>query len=162
MTIGEDTRGRFALLLVVLVACAAPPGRPGGNDAALADTLKARIEAAYDFSRPGAVERMKALYPDSGRVISASGGQIVASADSLRAGIAAFWQNVGQNMRDPKWVWGDVYVERLSEDAAVLTATWSIPHIAPTGRPHVIQGAWTAVFRRVKGEWLIVMEHLSN
>jgi hypothetical protein len=151
MTIGEDTRGRFALLLVVLVACAAPPGRPGGNDAALADTLKARIEAAYDFSRP-----------DSGRVISASGGQIVASADSLRAGIAAFWQNVGQNMRDPKWVWGDVYVERLSEDAAVLTATWSIPHIAPTGRPHVIQGAWTAVFRRVKGEWLIVMEHLSN
>ena len=74
---------------------------------------------------------------------------------------AAFWQNVGQNMRNPRWVWGDVYVERLSPDAAVLTATWSIPHIAPTGRPHVIQGAWTAVFRRVGGEWLIVMEHLS-
>lgn len=161
MTSGEDTRGRFALLLVVLVACTAPPGQSEGNDAALADTLKARIAAAYDFTRPGAVERMNALYPDSGRVISASGGQIVASADSLRAGIAAFWENVGQNMRDPKWVWGDVYVERLSRDAAVLTATWSIPHITPTGRPHVIQGAWTAVFRREKGEWLIVMEHLS-
>ena len=161
MTITEDTRGRFALLLVVLVACTAPPGRSQGGDAALADTLRARIEAAYDFSRPGAVERMNALYPDSGRVISASGGQIVASADSLRAGIAAFWQNAGQNMRDPKWVWGDVYVERLGPDAAALTATWSIPHIAPTGRPHVIQGAWTAVFRRIGGEWLIVMEHLS-
>jgi ketosteroid isomerase-like protein len=162
MTIGVDTRGRFALLLAVLVACAGPPARPQESDAALADTLRARIEAAYDFSRPGAVERMKALYPDSGRVISASGGQIVASADSLRAGIAAFWQNVGQNMRDPRWVWGDVYVERLSADAAVLTATWSIPHIAPTGRPHVIQGAWTALFRRVRGNWMIVMEHLSN
>jgi hypothetical protein len=161
MTIGEDTRGRFALLLVVLVACTAPPGRGQGGDAALADTLRARIEAAYDFSRPGAVERMNGLYPDRGPVISASGGQIVASADSLRAGIAAFWENAGQNMREPRWVWGDVYVERLGRDAAALTATWSIPHIAPTGRPHVIQGAWTAVFRRIGGQWLIVMEHLS-
>jgi ketosteroid isomerase-like protein len=131
------------------------------NDTALADTLKARIEAAYDFSRPGMVERMNALYPDSGRVLSASGGHVIASADSLRAGIASFWQNVGRNMRDAKWVWGDVFVDRLGDDAAVLTATWSIPHIAPTGHPHVIQGAWTAVFRRIGGKWMIVVEHLS-
>ena len=81
--------------------------------------------------------------------------------DSLRAGIASFWQNVGRNMRDPKWVWGNVFVDRLGDDAAVLTATWSIPHIAPTGHPHVIRGAWTAVFRRIAGEWMIVVEHLS-
>lgn len=145
-------------VLLLLGACGTPPAH---RDAALADTLRARIEDAYDFSRPGVVERMNALYPDTGRVISASGGQIVASADSLRAGIAAFWQNVGRNMRDARWVWGDVYVDRLSEDAAVLTATWSIPHIAPTGRPHVIRGAWTAVFRRLAGKWMIVVEHLS-
>jgi ketosteroid isomerase-like protein len=145
-------------VLLLLGACGTPPAQ---SDAALAGTLRARIEDAYDFSRPGVVERMNALYPDTGRVISASGGQIVASADSLRAGIAAFWQNVGQNMRDAEWVWGDVYVDRLSDDAAVLTATWSIPHIAPTGRPHVIRGAWTAIFRRQAGKWLIVVEHLS-
>lgn len=147
-----------SFVLLLLGACGTPPAQ---SDAALADTLRARIEDAYDFSRPGVVERMNALYPDTGRVISASGGQIVASADSLRVGIAAFWQNVGQNMRDSKWVWGDVYVDRLSEDAAVLTATWSIPHIAPTGRPHVIRGAWTAVFRRLEDKWMIVVEHLS-
>jgi ketosteroid isomerase-like protein len=149
------------VLAAALAACPAPSPGGTGSDAALADTLKARIEDAYDFSRPGVVERMTALYPDTGRVISASGGQITATADSLRAGILAFWQNVGQNMRDAKWVWGDVYVDRLSEDAAVLTATWSIPHVAPTGRPHVIRGAWTAVFRRLGGKWLIVTEHLS-
>ena len=148
------------LLLAVLVGCEAPP-RSRGSDAALADTLRARIEEAYDFSRPGVVERMNALYPDTGRVISASGGQVTVSPDSIRAGIADFWQNVGRNMRDAKWKWGDVYVDRLSDDAAVLTATWSIPHIAPTGRPHVIRGAWTAVFRRIGGRWLIVTEHLS-
>lgn len=149
------------LTLALLAACAPPRSRPAPTDAALADTLRARIEDAYDFSRPGVLERMNALYPDTGRVISASGGRIIASADSLRVGIATFWRNVGQNMRDAKWVWGDVYVDRLSDDAAVLTATWSIPHIAPTGHPHVIQGAWTAVFHRIAGKWLIVVEHLS-
>jgi hypothetical protein len=134
----------------------------GLADAALADTLKARIADAYDFSRPGVAERMSALYPATGRVVSASGGEIVSSGDSLRAGIAAFWTNTGQNMRDAKWVWDEVYVDRLGPDGAVLTGRWSIPHIAPTGRPHVLQGAWTAVFRRIGGTWLIVAEHLST
>jgi len=150
------------LLLVLLGGCrVATPPAAARSDAALADTLKARIESAYDFGRPGIVDRMNALYPDTGRVISASGGNIIATADSLRAGIASFWQNVGRNMRDPKWVWGNVFVDRLGDDAAVLTATWSIPHIAPTGHPHVIRGAWTAVFRRISGQWMIVVEHLS-
>ena len=157
-----DTRAIVGAFLTLLFACAGPSPSGGGDDAALADTLKARIEAAYDFTRPGQVERMTSLYPDSGRVISASGGQISTSGDSLRAGIRDFWQNVGQNMQNPRWQWGEVHVDRLGPDAAVLTATWSIPHIAPTGRPHVIGGAWTAVFRRLKGEWMIVTEHLST
>jgi ketosteroid isomerase-like protein len=149
------------LLVAFLAACTREPPPNPGNDAALADTLRAQIEAAYDFSRPGAVERMNALYPDTGRVISASGGQLTTSPDSVRAGIADFWRNVGQNMRDARWQWDSVYVDRLSDDAAVLTGTWSIPHVAPTGNPHVIRGAWTAVFRRSGGKWLIVTEHLS-
>lgn len=150
------------LLTALLAACPSPPRATILGDAALADTLKARIEEAYDFSRPGVMERMNALYPDSGRVVSASGGRILASADSLRAGIATFWESTGRNMRDAKWVWGDVYLDRLSDDGAVLTAIWSIPHITPTGHPHTIQGAWTAVFRHIGGKWLIVTEHLSS
>jgi ketosteroid isomerase-like protein len=164
MPLQRDTYIGFLLLLVTLVACPAPRST-GAEDpvalAALTDTLKARIEEAYDFSRPGAAARMSALYPESGTVVSASGGQLTRSADSLRAGIAAFWRDVGQNMRNPRWEWGTVHVDRLSDEAAVLTATWSIPHIAPTGRPHVIRGAWTAVFRHMGGRWLIVTEHLS-
>ncbi|HEU5220221.1 MAG TPA: DUF4440 domain-containing protein [Gemmatimonadales bacterium] len=151
----------LAVSLILLAACRPPAPASTGSDAALADTLKARIAAAYDFSRPGVPERMSALYPDTGRVISASGGRIITTADSLKAGIATFWRSTGQNMRDAKWVWGDVFVERLGDDAAVLTATWSIPHIAPTGQPHTLQGAWTAIFRRISGQWMIVNEHLS-
>ena len=152
-------------VLIVIAGCQGTPRSSAswqaGPDPALADTLKARIEAAYDFTKPGVAERMSALYPTSGRVLSASGGQIVSSVDSIRSGIAAFWRNVGQNMRNPKWVWGETYVDRLGPDAGVLTATWSIPHIAPTGKPHTIRGAWTAVFRRLDGQWMIVAEHLS-
>jgi ketosteroid isomerase-like protein len=104
---------------------------------------------------------MSALYPDTGRVISASGGYVTTTADSLRQGLAEFWETAGVNMSDPRWEWGDVHVDRLSADAAVLTGTWSIPHMAPTGEPHTIRGAWTAVFRRIDGEWVIIQEHLS-
>jgi ketosteroid isomerase-like protein len=160
MAPSEVTTIRATLLLLAACACRSdPPDR--GSDAALADTLKARIEAAYDFTRPGVAERMTGLYPDTGRVISASGGQVTASGDSLRAGIADFWRNVGRNMRDARWEWGEVYVDRLGADAAVLTGMWTIPHIAPTGNPHVLRGAWTAVFRRIGGRWMIVAEHLS-
>lgn len=84
------------------------------------------------------------------------------SADSVRTGIERFWTLAGQNMRNPKWTWHEVHVERLGEDAAVLTGTWSIPHIAADDHPHVIEGAWTAVFRRIDGEWKIIQEHLSS
>lgn len=160
MTPLEVTLFRTSAFLLAWCACR-PALDMQGADSALADTLKARIQEAYDFTRPGAAERMMALYPDTGRVISASGGQVTASGDSLRAGIADFWRDAGQNMRDPRWEWGEVFVDRLGGDAAVLTATWSIPHIAPTGRPHVIRGAWTAVFRRIEEKWMIVAEHLS-
>jgi hypothetical protein len=146
---------------VLLSSACAKPEPPGGGDEALADTLRARIAEAYDFGRPGVLERMSALYPDSGRVISASGGQLSISPDTLRAGLAAFWENVGRNMKDARWVWGPVYLDRLAPDAAVLTGSWSIPHIAPTGGPHVIRGVWTAVFRNLGGQWYIVTEHLS-
>jgi hypothetical protein len=63
------------------------------------------------------------LYPDSGRVISASAGAVTASRDTLEAGIRAFWDNVGRNIRNPKWLWGQMHVDVLSPEAAVVTVT---------------------------------------
>jgi hypothetical protein len=138
-----------------------PGGGASAGSAALADTLRGLIEDAYDFTRPGVVERMNGLYARSGRLVSASAGSIVADRDSIERGIALFWENVGQNMRNANWRWGDVFVDQLGEDGAVLTASWSIPHTAPTGEAHEIAGAWTAVFRRMDSGWRIVQEHLS-
>src|SRR5258705_4529710 len=40
-----------------------------------------------------------------------------------------FWDNVGKNMRDPKWTWGDMHFDVLAPDAAVVTSTYRVPHL---------------------------------
>jgi ketosteroid isomerase-like protein len=148
-----------------LVACARTDASevPAAQRTAIADTLRGLLIGAYDLSKPGdAVARLMSLYPDSGRIVSASGGRVSTSRDSLQAELRAFWENVGRNMRDPKWTWGPMQVDVLAPDAAVVTTTYSVPHLTPRGEPHVIAGAWTAVFQRRAGRWVIVQEHLSD
>jgi len=155
----------LAILVFALGACGAPGHQPldAGYRQAVSDTLRTLIVNAYDLSKPGdAVARLMSLYPDSGRVISASGGQVTTSHDSLEAGIRAFWTYVGRNMQQPKWEWGPMLVDVLDPDAAVLTTTYRVPHRTPAGDPHVIAGAWTAVFQRRGGRWVIIQEHLSD
>ena len=146
-------------------ACARPSDAPLSDRerTAIADTLRTMIVSAYDLTKPGdAVARMMSLYPPTGDVVSASGGRVSVSRDSLAAGIRAFWTFVGQNMRDPKWTWDDMRVDVLARDAAVVTATYHVPHRTPRGEPHTIGGALTVAFQRRDGRWVVVQEHLSD
>ena len=148
-----------------LGACAPRAESPlsDAERSAIADSLRTMIVSAYDLTRPGdRVARMMSLYPPSGNVVSASGGRASASRDSLAAEIRAFWQYVGQNMRDPKWTWDEWHIDVLSRDAAVVTATYHVPHLTPRGEPHTIAGAMTEVFQRRGGRWSVVQEHLSD
>ena len=156
--------GALILALTVALAACGPSGHVSDAERrAIADTLSRRIEQAYDFSHGGAVvERLMALYPDTGRVVSAAAGHVTTSRDSLRAELTHFWEWVGQNMQQPRWRWGPRYVEVLSPTAAVMTATYAIDHRTPEGRPHVVGGAWTALFEKRDGRWVIVQEHLSD
>jgi ketosteroid isomerase-like protein len=142
-----------------------PTPHPSGISAdarrAIADTLTRLIESAYDLTQPEPVRRLMSLYPDTGRVISAAGGGVATSRDSLQAGISAFWEGMGRNMQQPQWVWGERHVDVLSPTAAVMTATYTIPHRAPSGEAHVVGGAWTAIFQKRGGSWRIIQEHLS-
>ena len=129
---------------------------------AIADSLKRLVVNAYDLSKPDPVKNLMSLYPDSGRVISASGGVITTTRPQLEQGIKAFWTYVGQNMRNPKWEWTSMNVDVLAPDAAVMTSTYRVPHLTPTGMNHVIGGAWTAVFQKRGGRWVVIQEHLSD
>ena len=129
---------------------------------AIADSLKRLVVSAYDLSKPDPVKNLMSLYPAEGRVISASGGVVTTTRPQLEQGIKAFWTYVGQNMRSPKWEWTSMNVDVLAPDAAVMTSTYQVPHLTPMGMNHVIGGAWTAVFQKRGGRWVIIQEHLSD
>jgi hypothetical protein len=150
--------------IVVLFAC----GPRSASDVsavekkAIADSLKHLVTNTYDLSKPDPVNRLMSLYPAEGRVISASGGVTTTTRPQLQQAIQAFWTYVGQNMRQPRWEWTSMTVDVLAPDAAVMTSTYRIPHLTPMGMNHVIGGAWTAVFQKRGGKWVIVQEHLSD
>ncbi len=164
-----------ALAVGGLVACTAPdadvpPITATGaatltpeERASIADSITRLLVAATDLAPGGdAGARMLALYPDTGQVISASGGYLIVGRDSVAAAIRGFWESVGQNMVRPEWRWGRMHIDVLGRDAAVVSATYRVPHMTPTGRAHVVGGAWTAVFSNRDGRWVIVQEHLSD
>lgn len=155
----------FAVLLaaVLIPGCSSPtPGVSVLQRVAAERAIRSEVVAAYDLSRPHVPNNLMALYAPTGPIISASAGRITTSRDSLRAGIEAFWTNVGANMRDPRVEWTAMHIDVLAPDIAMMAATYRIPHRTPTGLPHVIGGAWTAVFVQRGGRWYIIEEHLSD
>lgn len=160
LTIGLS--GITLLGIASIAGCTRVEGVPAVERRAIADSLSALVEAAYDFSRADAPASLLSLYPDSGRVISAAAGQALTTRDSLGGAIQGFWERVGQNMREPRFVLGSTWVDVITRDAAVMTLTYSIPHRTPAGNMHVVSGAWTMFWRRIDGRWVIVQEHLSD
>jgi hypothetical protein len=152
----------YAVALSVLYACNGSTEVTPEVAARVKREVEETLREAYDVSRPDVVERMMSLYPTSGRVISAFTGRATVSRDSINAAVSDFWNNVGVNMRDPKWEWGDMHTDVLSPTAAVVTATYRIPHRNPNNLVHVLGGAMTVVFQRRDGRWVVIQEHLSD
>ena len=159
----ERFRPVAILCAIALVAgCGSRTTMSAGERQAIADSISRQVKAAYDLSKPNVEQRLLSLYPPSGRVVSAAAGQMLTSRDSLAMGIKAFWDNVGVNMREPKWIWDQMVIDVLAPNAAVMTARYHIPHLTPRNQPHTLGGAWTAVFEKRDGRWYIIQEHLSD
>ena len=109
--------------LSALTACTDPLRLSPADRRAIADTLSALVTNAYDFSKPEPAARLLSLYPDSGRIISAVAGRVTTTRDTLAGEIAGFWQRVGRNMQNPRFVLGSTYVDVITRDAAVLCST---------------------------------------
>lgn len=167
MTAALPSRRAAALALCLLAAACGGGGTARAvtpaERAAITAAIEQRMRDATDLSHDGdVVARLVSLYPDTGRVLSTSVGHVMTSRPEIQRSIETFWANVGRNMRQPAWEWTSMYVDVLSPNAAAFTGTYRIPHRTPAGQPHVVGGAWTAVFVRRGGKWVIVQEHLSD
>src|SRR5689334_14665353 len=151
-----------AVAVALAIGCRGGTRLSAGERQAIADSISRQVKAAYDLSKPNVEQRLLSLCPPSGRVVSAASGQILTSRDSLAMGIKAFWDNVGVNMREPKWIWDQMIIDVLAPNAAVMTAKYHIPHLTPRNQPHTLGGAWTAVFEKRGDRWYIIQEHLSD
>jgi hypothetical protein len=151
-----------AVAALILTACGGSAEVTPDVAAQVRREVEQTLRDAYDVSKPNVVERMMSLYPTSGPVISANTGRATTTRDSISAAVHGFWENVGVNMRDPKWEWGPMHTDVLSPTAAVVTATYSIPHRNPNNLPHVLGGAMTVVFQKRGGKWVVIQEHLSD
>ena len=151
-------------VLVLSVGCSSSEGGTLSTSerAAIADSLKRLVTNTYDLSKPDAVARMMSLYPTEGPVISANSGRATTTRAALQSQVETFWQYVGSNMRNPRWEWTSMNFDVLSPNAAVMTATYQVPHLNAHNMPHTISGAWTAVFANRGGRWVVIQEHLSD
>jgi hypothetical protein len=149
--------------LAIQLACEPQPqSMSAGQKKAIADSLQSLVVKTYDFSKPDVVRRLMSLYPDSGPVYSTSSGHSSTTRAELQSQIETFWKYVGSNMRNPKWEWTAMHVDVLAPDAAVMTASYRVPHLTPMNMQHVIAGAWTAAFVNRGGRWVVIQEHLSQ
>jgi ketosteroid isomerase-like protein len=152
----------LTLIAATSLGCSTSASLSDRERQTIVDSLSRQVKAAYDLSKPNVEERLLSLYPPSGRVVSAAGGQVLTSRDTLAMGIKAFWDNVGSNMREPHWIWDQMIFDVLAPNAAVMTAQYHVPHLTPRNQPHTIGGAWTAVFQKRGDRWYVVQEHLSD
>lgn len=156
-------RLRLAMTFAAVLSCSTQSASelsPAARSA-IADSLKTLVVSAYDLSKPDPVASLMSLYPDDS-VVSASAGTVVRTRAQLEQQVKTFWNYVGVNMQKPRWEWTSMNIDVLSRDAAAMTSTYRIPHMTPQGTPHLLGGAWTAVFARRGGRWVIVQEHLSD
>jgi len=153
----------LATTMTLVTGCStgADPELSEPERSAIADSLKTLVVSAYDLSKPDPVASLMSLYPDDS-LVSASAGTVVRTRAALEQQVKTFWNYVGVNMQKPKWEWTSMNIDVLSRDAAAMTSTYRIPHMTPQGTPHLLGGAWTAVFARRGGRWVIVQEHLSD
>ena len=156
----------LAVALAILATTSRSLGMARGVSARqradIAREIEAQLRETYDLTKPDVADRLLSLYPDSGRVVSATAGQVVTSRDSLADGIRYFWNAIGRNMREPTWIWERIVIDVLAPDAAAMTAVYRVPHRTPDGNPHEIGGAWTAALVKRGAKWVIVQEHLSD
>src|SRR4051812_11638759 len=85
------------VVLVSLGVCGCSTSPSSAQRQVIAGEIEREVRGAYDLSSPGVEQRLLSLYPDTGRIVSASMGHLLMNRDTIFGGIRYFWRAIGVN-----------------------------------------------------------------
>lgn len=114
-------------------------------------------QTAWEHLRAGDADAALSHYePDA---LVASDGVLSPSFDAFARQAREFYRTLQEVHLA---VWDDMHVEVLSDQLAVLTATFRWSSTDTAGVRTDLKGVWTGVFVRRQGQWRIRMRHEST
>jgi len=151
-----------ACLLLLGVACAAPPSEPAAlspaERAALADSVRAfAAEMVATIDRHD-VDGFIGFHQDGPGFAWATWGALV-PLESHRTSMKRYFpSDEGKNVR---FRLGETTVYVIDRDAAALTGLIHSTNVDGDGNPTTGHEAWSIVVHRIDGRWKVVQAHES-
>ncbi len=151
-----NRRACTALLLVAAACKPAGSGAMSDQDRATVAAGVRQADAAFWAALPSRnVDSVMAHFASN--VVFADEGMIFPTRDSLTVAARA---TMGTE-RSAQVTVGDRRITVLGPDAAVLTTTFEEMVVDTAGGSATFKGAWSAVWQREHGRWLMVQSHES-
>lgn len=153
-------RNSFAMSIAcaigTIICTATPPAHASGRDDAAVKALEARFAAAFNAKEVDAI--MRCYEPGNGLVVfDVVPPRQYVGADAYRKD----WEGLFSSIKGPvKFEISDLHVATDGN----LGYSHSIQHLSGTdtkGQPMDLTVRVTDVFRKIKGKWLVVHEHVS-
>jgi uncharacterized protein (TIGR02246 family) len=134
--------GRIVLIIAFLIGLIAP-----------ASAQKAQIDAVnakwVELFNKGDFAGVASLYTADASAFPPGSGMVKG-----RAGIAAMWKNMAEQVSDPKFT--TLEVKRLGPSAAREIGTFSLKTKAPT--PQEVAGKYVVVWEKVGRDWKLAAD----
>lgn len=145
-------RSPLILLIVALGAGPAgsqPPGTPEDPARPLRDVLAAQAKAWNE----GNIDRYMQHYWKSDRLTFSSGGKTTRGWEMT---MARYRDRYPTREKMGTLAFSDLEVTSLGEEAALMLGRWRLDR-----KEDVLQGNFSLVFRKIKGQWVIIHDHTS-
>jgi ketosteroid isomerase-like protein len=141
-------------VLVLAGACQGPPAEFTEADrAAIEGILAQEFDAYADVVKRIDADGLVGFFQQSGDLAWAHDGVITRSWTDFSEVARQNWSVFGEV---ESFSWGDLHIQVLAPNAAVVTTTFDFAATDTAGSPIALTGSFTTVWAETDGEWKIV------
>jgi len=141
---------RPTAVVLLLALCACAPRSDSTSEAKAVENVLLRQEAAWNR---GDIDAFMSGYWNNPGVRFVSGDRIVYG---WAATLARYHARYATREKMGQLAFSDLHIDMLAPDAALVMGNWRLARAGDL--PH---GIFTLVFRKIDGQWVIVLDHTS-